>query len=294
MAQPVIPQPRTDAATPDVSVAPAPEKRTKAPKNKNKPPRSLTGWRLLAARFAVLIAWLVIWQVTVSSGRMPPVLNVSPADVATFIKTTLDNGELVTATIATMYATLIAFVLASFVGVVVGIGLGLMPRTERVLTPYLDALNAMPRIALAPVFIIAFGITTSAKVALAFTLVVFILMSNSRAGIRSADPDVLRLSTVLGASKLQMFFKVMLPVAVPSIFAGLRLGLIYALLGVTTAEIIGSKVGLGQLIMKYSGMYQLEGVFGILLVLAVLAAVINTLMAVLENWILRYQPPQDH
>lgn len=293
MAQPVMPQPRTDDSTPDASVAPTPEKRAKTPKKTVRARGSLTGWRLLAARLAVLVGWLVIWQVTVSSGRMPPVLNVSPMDVATFIQSTLANGELVTATIATMYATLIAFVLASFVGVVVGIGLGLMPRTEKVLTPYLDALNAMPRIALAPVFIIAFGITTSAKVALAFTLVVFILMSNSRAGIRSADPDVLRLSTVLGASKLQMFFKVMLPVAVPSIFAGLRLGLIYSLLGVTTAEIIGSKVGLGQLIMKYSGMYQLEGVFGILLVLAVLAAVINTLMGVLENWILRYQPPQD-
>lgn len=293
MAQPVMPQSRTDDLTPDSSTAPAPSTHKKAPKNKVKPRGSLTGWRLFLARLAVLIAWLAFWQVTVSSGRMPPVLNVSPADVATFIQTTLESGELVTATVATMYATLIAFVLASFVGVVVGIGLGLMPRTEKILTPYLDALNAMPRIALAPVFIIAFGITTSAKVALAFTLVVFILMSNSRAGIRSADPDVLRLSTVLGASKLQMFFKVMLPVAVPSIFAGLRLGLIYSLLGVTTAEIIGSKVGLGQLIMKYSGMYQLEGVFGILLVLAVLAAVINTLMGMLENWILRYQPPQD-
>lgn len=294
MAQPVMPQSRTDDVAPDASVAPAPKKRSSTSKKKGTPRGSLTGWRLFGARLAVLLAWLVIWQLTVSSGRMPPVLNVSPTDVATFIQTTLANGELITATIATMYATLIAFVLASFVGVVIGIGLGLMPRAEKVLTPYLDALNAMPRIALAPVFIIAFGITTSAKVALAFTLVVFILMSNSRAGIRSADPDVLRLSTVLGASKLQLFFKVMLPVAVPSIFAGLRLGLIYALLGVTTAEIIGSKVGLGQLIMKYSGMYQLEGVFGILLVLAVLAAVINTLMAMLENWILRYQPPQDH
>lgn len=292
MVQPVMPQSRTDEARPGASASPAPKTPPKTPKER--PRGSLTGWRLFAARVAVLLAWIAFWQVTVSSGRMPPVLDVSPADVGSFIQATLANGELVTATIATMYATLIAFVLASFVGVVVGIGLGLMPRTEKVLVPFLDALNAMPRIALAPVFIIAFGITTSAKVALAFTLVVFILMSNSRAGIRSADPDVLRLSTVLGASKLQMFFKVMLPVAVPSIFAGLRLGLIYSLLGVTTAEIIGSRVGLGQLIMKYSGMYQLEGVFGILLVLAVLAAVINTLMAVLENWILRYQPPPDH
>lgn len=255
---------------------------------------ALRGWRLALAQLGVLVAWLAVWQLVVSRGWTPSVLAVYLSEVFSFLKTSYQSGELVEATVATMYATLIAFVLASFVGVVVGISLGLMPRTERVLQPYLDALNSMPRIALAPVFIIAFGITTTAKVALAFTIVVFILMSNARAGIRSADPDVMRLSTVLGASKLQLFFKVMLPVAVPSIFAGLRIGLIYSLLGVVTAEIIASKIGLGQLIMKYSGLYQLEGVFGILLVLAVIGALLNMLMSALERWILRYQPPADH
>lgn len=255
---------------------------------------ALRGWRLALAQLGVLVAWLAVWQVVVSQGWTPSVLAVYPSEVFSFLRTSYQSGELVEATVATMYATLIAFVLASIVGVVIGISLGLMPRTERVLQPYLDALNSMPRIALAPVFIIAFGITTTAKVALAFTIVVFILMSNARAGIRSADPDVMRLSTVLGASKLQLFFKVMLPVAVPSIFAGLRIGLIYSLLGVVTAEIIASKVGLGQLIMKYSGLYQLEGVFGILLVLAVIGALLNMLMSAFERWILRYQPPADH
>ncbi|MFD5655859.1 ABC transporter permease [Streptomyces hirsutus] len=252
------------------------------------------GWRLFTARAALLLVVVGVWQLVVSSGAAPPVLAVYPADVSGFLLEAVRSGELVEATAATMYATLIAFVLASVVGVVCGISLGLLPRTESVVMPYLDAVNAMPRIALAPVFIIAFGISVTAKIALAFTVVVFILLFNARAGIRSADPDVMRLSKVLGATKAQLFWKVMLPVAVPSIFAGLRLGLIYSLLGVVTAEIIASKVGLGQLIMQYSGLYRLEGVFGILIVLAVLGALINMLMSAAERWILRYQPPEDH
>jgi NitT/TauT family transport system permease protein len=203
------------------------------------------------------------------------------------------SGELWLNMKATLIATVVAFVLASAVGVVVGVALGVLPRTERVLSPFLDAFNATPRIALAPVFIIYFGITTQAKVALAFTLVVFIVLSASRAGVRSADPDALRLSAVTGANKRQLFMKVLLPVAVPQIFASLRLGLIYSLLGVVASEIIASRSGLGQLVAKYTATYQLDHVYSILILLALIATALNQLMVQLEGWLLRWQPPAD-
>jgi NitT/TauT family transport system permease protein len=203
------------------------------------------------------------------------------------------NGELWQHTRATMTAVILAFVLAGIVGVVVGIALGLLPRTERVVNPFLDAVNSMPRIALAPVFIIYFGINTSAKVALAFSIVVFMVLSAARAGVRSTDAELLRMSTVLGASKPQIFRKVLLPVSVPAVFAGLRLGLIYSLLGVVASEILASREGLGQLIARYSGTFQLENVYAILILLAILAMVLNQAMVAMERRILRWQPPSD-
>lgn len=244
-------------------------------------------------RVGVVLGVLALWQLAATRGWVTPVLAKTPGEVWSFLAESASTGELWRHTRATLTAVIVAFVLASVVGVFVGIGLGLLPRTERVLSPFIDALNAMPRIALAPVFVIYFGVTLSAKVALAFSVVVFMVLSAARAGVRSTDAEILRLSTILGASKAQLFVKVLLPVAVPSIFASLRLGLIYSLLGVVASEIIASREGLGQLVSHYSGVFKLEGVYGVLLLLAVIASVLNQTMVSIERRILRWQPPAD-
>ena len=244
-------------------------------------------------RVSVVVGVLVLWQVATTHSWIKPVLAETPAEVWRYLVRAGGSGELWRHTQATLSAVLLAFGLASVVGVVVGVGLGLLPRTERVLGPFLDAINAMPRIALAPVFIIYFGVTIWAKVALAFSVVVFMVLSAARAGVRSADSETLRLSTILGATKPQLFVKVLLPVAVPSIFAALRLGLIYSLLGVVASEIIASRQGLGQLVAHFSGVFQLDGVYGVLILLAVIATTLNQLMVVIERRMLRWQPPVD-
>jgi NitT/TauT family transport system permease protein len=203
------------------------------------------------------------------------------------------SGELWLNTQSTMTAVLIAWVLAGSAGVLAGIALGLLPRVERVLEPFLDAANAMPRIALAPLFIVMLGINTSAKVALASTLVFFILLAGARAGVRSTDAELLRLSTVLGAKKHHLFLKVFVPVATPAIFAGLRLGLIYSLLGVVGSELISARDGLGQLIATYSATFRMDAVYAILILLALVAVALNQLMAAVERKLLRWQPPVD-
>ena len=240
---------------------------------------------------SVGLAMLALWQLAADQKWPDPVLAKSPVQSWDYLVGAFRSGELWSNTWATMTAVLIAWVLAGLAGIVAGLALGLMPRTERVLSPYLDAANAMPRIALAPLLIVALGIGTSAKVALASTLVFFIVLSGARAGIRSADADWLLLSSVLGARKHQLFGKVMLPVATPAIFAALRLGLIYSLLGVVGSELISARDGLGQLIAYDSSVFQMEGVYGILVLLAVIAVVLNQLMGVAERWLLRWQPP---
>jgi len=239
------------------------------------------------------VALLGLWQLAAAEKWPDPVLAKSPVQSWDYLVGAARSGALWSNTWSTMTAVLIAWVLAGLAGVAAGLALGLMPRTERVLSPYLDAANAMPRIALAPLLIVALGIGTSAKVALAATLVFFIVLSGARAGVRSADAEWLRLSAVLGARKHQLFFKVLLPVATPAIFAALRLGLIYSLLGVVGSELISARDGLGQLIAYDSSVFQMDGVYGILVLLAVIAVVLSQLMAFLERRLLRWQPPAD-
>lgn len=246
-----------------------------------------------ALQLLVLIALLAAWQVGASSGLIDPVLAKTPLQSWRYFREAAANGEIWHNSVATLSAVLIAWVLASIVGVICGIALGLLPRTEQVLTPFLDAFNAMPRIALAPLFIVALGIGTTAKVALASTLVFFIVLSSARAGVRSTDAEWLRLSATLGASKVQVFTKIMLPVATPAIFSSLRLGLIYSLLGVVGSELISAKDGLGQLISEYSAVFRLEAVYAILIYLAIIAVILNQLMSLVERRMLRWQPPAD-
>ncbi|WP_406422612.1 ABC transporter permease [Streptomyces sp. NBC_00873] len=256
-------------------------------------PRKRGRIKVRAWQVILLLAWFGLWQGVTSAGILDPVLSKTPAQSWNYLTTAAESGELWSNTKATMAAVLLAWVMAGIAGVVAGLALGLLPTTERILTPYLEAVNSMPRIALAPLFIVAFGIGLWAKVALATTLVFFIVMSGARAGIRSADAEWLRLSAVLGVNKFQLFTKIFFPVATPAIFASLRLGLIYSLLGVVGSELISAENGLGQLIANYSAIFRMEAVYAILILLAVIAVILNQLMGAIEARLLSWQPPEE-
>ena len=240
----------------------------------------------LVGQIAVGVAFIGIWQAVYAMGWVKPLVARSPGQVGGFLVGMVRTGDLWLPLYSTVEATLAAFLLASAVGVTLGIGLGLFPRFESLVDPYISALNAMPRIAFAPVFILFFGIGQSAKIALAFSVVVFIVMVSARGGIRTVDPDIRTMVAVMNITKREMFWKILLPSAIPSIFAGLRLGVVYSLLGVVTSEILASRVGLGQLIAQYAGTFRLEGVYAIVLVLAVVASALNNGMSWLERRIL--------
>jgi NitT/TauT family transport system permease protein len=247
--------------------------------------------RLRLLQFLIGLLLLGLWHVAMVSGLVRPSLVSTPRDVLDFLVESSKQGTLWTNLWATLAATLIAFVVGSVAGIIVGLALGVLPTLQAALDPYISALNAMPRIALGPLFLLYFGIGTSAKVALAVSIVIFILMLNTRAGIMSSDPDILRLAAVMGMTRGQRFCKILLPVAVPSIFAGLRLGLVYSLLGVVTAELIASQSGLGALVVYYSAVFNITGIYAILIVLALIASILNMAMVVGERALLRWQPP---
>lgn len=243
-------------------------------------------WQVL-----VLVLLLLIWEAARRLGLGRAVVLQGPGAVWTALVNLLAGDELWPNFWATIWPMLTALFLSAVVGIPLGLVLGLLGRVDRIVAPYLSALNSMPRIALAPIFIIIFGIDSSAKVALAFSVVVFIMILNARAGVSAADPEAMRMMTTLGASKRQIITKVVLPAAVPSILSGFRLGLIYALLGVITSELIAAKDGLGQLIAVYAASFNLATVYAILVILMITAASMNGLSEVIERRLLRWQPP---
>ena len=235
---------------------------------------------LYVGRLLIFLGFGLVWWAAVKFKLLDKFFVSSPDAIAvflfeSFVKEIIPNWH------ATLLATLIAFVLSGVAGVLAGLALYELPRVKRLLDPFLTALNSMPRIALAPIFILWFGIEVASKVALAFSLGFFIVLLSTYAGIRNVDPILMRLSRSLGCSPWQQFTKIMLPWAIPSVFAGLKLALIYSFLGVVTSEMLASKVGLGQLIMYYSGLLRMDAVMGILFVMAVTAV----LLTMLGDWI---------
>jgi len=243
---------------------------------------------LYVGRAMIFGALAAIWSAVGHLGLVDRLFISSPENVAMFLFSDFSN-EIVPNALSTLTATLVAFALSGVTGVLAGLVLVELPFLKRLIDPFLTAFNSMPRIALAPIFILWFGIGFTSKVALAFSLGFFIVLMSTYAGIRNVDPVLLRLSRSLGCSGWQQFTKVTLPWAIPSVFAGLKLALIYSFLGVVTSEMLASKVGLGQLIMYYSGVMRMDAVFGILLVLAVCAVVLTFIAdrieaALLGSW----------
>lgn len=252
------------------------------------------GWaQVLTAQLVLLAALIGLWQLAHLLGWGRAMIVRSPGEVWDAGIELFSSGQMIPALMSTLQATMIGILIAGSLGVVIGLALALTPRVERVVDPFLTAMNSAPRVAFAPVFIVAFGIGQTSKVALAISVVIFVVILNSRAGVYAADADVRRLMTVLGSTKPQIFFKLLFPVSVPSIFAGLRLGLIYALLGVVTSEMIAAQAGMGQLVSAYSGNFQLAHVYAVIITLIIVATALNGIAGFVERRLLWWQPPAE-
>jgi NitT/TauT family transport system permease protein len=246
--------------------------------------------QVVIARTALCVGALLAWQVAVSVGLIDPFWISSPSLVAVEMWRLLASGELLTDVWMTVSEALIAFVVSSVLGVLSGLLLARSPFWDDVMAPIIVALNSLPRIALAPLIILWFGVGITAKVVTAFTLVYFILLVNTLGGAKNVDNDIMTIAQLMGASKRDLLWKITLPSALPWIFAALSIALTYSLLGVIVAEILASNQGLGYLIASSAGNFNTAGVFAALVVLAAIAWAFSTAMRKLEGWLLRWKP----
>jgi NitT/TauT family transport system permease protein len=243
---------------------------------------------ILLGQLAVFVVTVGLWEGAVRLHLVNPFWVSSPARIFDALWTSIATGEIFTHAWASLFETLIGFAAGSALGILIGFALARWPLAERVLDPFITALNSLPRVALAPLFILWFGIGELSKILVAFSLVVFILIINTLAGARSVDPDIQIVARLLGATRRQMFLKVILPASAPTIFAGLRLGLIYSLLGAVVAEMLSATRGIGYLIAFYAGTFNVTGVMAMLLLLALAAMALNQCMRVIEQRVLRW------
>ncbi|MGE3621796.1 MAG: ABC transporter permease [Acidimicrobiia bacterium] len=242
-----------------------------------------------AGRILVPVVVIGAWQLAVDSGRADPFFVGQPSRVWSFL---LDEG--LTADMArdmwvTLQETLVGFVVGSTAGIATGLVLARFRLLYAIFTPYLTALNALPRIALAPLFVLWFGIGMQSKVVLVISIVFFILMSATLGAVRNVDPDLVRLSRVIGFSTRRTFLHVHTPWAVPGIFAGLQLGMIYAFLAAVAGEMISARAGVGQRLQYYSGTFNTSAMLGTLALLAVVATALSLAMDLVRRRIMRYR-----
>ena len=257
------------------------------------PPRTL--WRQIepaALGLGSIALLLIVWEALphlVTLGAGTKMFFATPSRVAATLWGMMATGTLWAPLGVSAAGFTVGLVLSIVVGLPLGVLLGRSRTLNAMFDPFITAFNALPRIALAPLFILWFGLGLIAKIAVGVSLSIVILLSSTVAGARSVDPDLLVLARTLGATPVQVFFRITLPSAIPTIFSGLRLGLIYSLLGVISAEIIGSVNGLGVQLTQSAGMFDTNGVFGILVILALLGALLTWGMNALERRLLRWR-----
>ena len=190
----------------------------------------------------------------------------------------------------TLLETLLAFGIGTLAGVAVGLWLALAPFSSAVLDPYLKAANAMPRVILAPIFALWFGLGIWSKVALAVTLVFFIVFFNVYQGVREVSPVVLANARMLGASGRDLMRHVYVPSAMSWVFSSLHSSVGLAFVGAVVGEYLGSARGVGYLILQAEGSFDVDTVVAGIVLLTAFALVLDGLVGVAERRLMKWQP----
>ncbi len=244
---------------------------------------------VIAGRVVLLALACAIWELAARQRWMNPVFIGMPSEIAIEYWHALIGTVLMVDARATVVATLAGFALAAIAGIAAAMVLTQMTILDEIVQPFFTALNSMPRVALAPLFVMWFGVGAASKIALAASLVFFVVLLNTIAGIQGVDRDHVTLARTLGASPLAIFLKIKLPSAIPSIFAGIELGMIYGFLGTVAGEMLAGDKGIGVRLQEYSGLFKTSEFFAALLLLVTITTAISVGLRAIRRRLLRWQ-----
>ena len=240
----------------------------------------------------LLLALFVIWHILTRTEILPPFFFGEPLIVLERIWDWFSGGRIYKHLAVTLIETLLAFVIGTVAGLVVGLWLALSKTASDLLDPYIKAFNSMPRVILAPIFAVWFGLGIWSKVLLGVTLVFFIVFFSVYHGVREVNPVLVANARMLGASKRQLLRYVYVPSATAWVFSSLHAAVGMAFVGAVIGEYLGSAKGVGYLILQAEGVFDINTVFAGVLVLTVCALILDRMVTIVERRLLRWRPGQ--
>lgn len=227
------------------------------------------GLNLLISLVLVALV-LAIWEAAVSILEVSPLVLPAPSEILVALYRGFARGVYLRHLGITLMETLLGFLFGSVVGFIIGAAVSLNKRLEFFLLPYMVMFQSVPKVALAPLVMIWFGLGLQSKVIMAAMISFFPIMVNTIAGLKSVDEERTNLLAGLTASRWQMLWMLQLPSALPYIFAGLEIGVTLSLLGTIVAEFLGGSAGLGMLLTSMNFSMDVAGVFSVLLILSLM------------------------
>lgn len=266
-------------------------------------------WKLIKPRAQTLLAWqlglLVLligfWYVMTKPGLIPPFMFDNDRQAAFFFGEPLyviqriwiwfvTDADIYEHLGVTLAETMLAFAIGSVGGLAGGLWLALSPMASAILEPYIKAMNSMPRIILAPIFAVWFGLGIASKVALGVTLVFFIVFFNVYQGVKEVSPVILANARMLGANQRQLLRHVYLPSATSWVFSSLHTSVGLAFVGAVVGEYLGSSRGVGYLILQAEGSFDINTVMAGIVVLTMFALVLDAVVGKIERRLMKWQP----
>lgn len=249
-------------------------------------------WLVIGTQIGIILAFLALWELLIRFGTIKEFFFGQPSRIIAYLYEQTLSGYLVRHTWVTLYEELLGFVLGTAIGTAIGLALWWSPYLSRVLEPYAVMLNATPKIVIAPILIVWFGIGLTSKVMIAVLICSIVAWLGAFEGVRNADADQMDMLRAVGGKERHVFFKIVAPASLPWLISTARINIGLALIGVITGEFLSSTEGLGYLVEQTARVYKMSETLGALTLIAAMAAaqlyLLNWIEARLFQW--AYEP----
>lgn len=253
-------------------------------------------WRhgviLWIKRIALFAALLALWEYGAREKWFNPHFSSYPSEIFRSLADMARSGDIAQHVPITLTEAIVGFICGTVAGGAVGFIFGWYEKIAELLDPFIIAIYSLPKVALAPLFILWFGIGIQAKIILTATIVFFLVFFNTYAGVRDVSRELMDIVRLMGARTSEVIWRVALPSALTAIFVGLRVSVPYALIGAVVGEMMASNRGIGFLLTRATGQFDTAGAFAALFILIIISASFNAVIVALERYLLRWKKAQ--
>jgi NitT/TauT family transport system permease protein len=241
----------------------------------------------------VFVVFVSLWEGVVRWLEVPPFIAPAPSAVLASLIGGLKSRLYLEHFWVTLYETLLGFLIAACSGIVLGAVIAQFRLVEQTMYPYLVALQTLPKIAIAPLIIVWFGFGISSKVVIAAMVGFFPVLVNVIVGLKTVDQSKLDLMRSLNATRWQTFRLVKFPNALPFVFAGLDIAIVFSVLGAIVGEFVGAQRGLGNLILQFNFGLDIAGVFAVMILLSIMGVVLHLIMLFIQRRVIFWAEPDQ-